>query len=56
MFTFIARVIFYALILRDPKPAKFVPVRHKIWADDGSPINPIADEDNRLCEEAGRSI
>jgi hypothetical protein len=47
---------FFRLILRDPKPAKFVPVRHKIWADDGSPINPIVDEENRLREEAVRSI
>lgn len=44
-----ALIIFYSFILRDPKPAKFVPVRHKIWADDGSPINPI-------IEQAARSI
>lgn len=47
---------FFRFILRDPKPAKFVPVRHKIWADDGSPINPTIDEENRLYDEAARSI
>lgn len=35
-----ALIVFCAFILRDPKSMKFVPVRHKIWADDGSPINP----------------
>ena len=40
---------FFRFILQDPKPIKFVPVRHKIWADDGSPINPI-------IEQAARSI
>lgn len=45
----LALIVFYAFILRDPKPVKFVPVRHKIWADDGSPINP-------LLAEAARSI
>lgn len=40
MIAILAPAVFFWFILRDPKPVKFVPVRHKIWADDGSPINP----------------
>lgn len=45
----LALLIFTICMTRDVKTAKFVPVRHKIWADNGSPINPI-------IEQAARSI
>lgn len=30
MFAILAQIVFFAFILRDPKPTKFTPVRHKI--------------------------